>query len=119
MSFIRAKQRGVTGVFPHNANRRFLVPLRTLLLPVVFENQIGAVPDGTVGVPQSFDVAPLLSTTDQVVLTLTAGSLPVGISIVGLTLAGTPSGAEVTAFDITATNPLGSDTSSGTWTINL
>ncbi len=122
-SFLRHRQRAFTALSPHQANPNVLIPKRTskagsLIVPV-FVQQIGAIPDGNVGVPVVFDVEPLLNTTKGVVLTVTAGVMPSGIAIVGLTLAGTPSGAEVTAFDITATNAAGSDTSSATWTINL
>ena len=122
-SFIVHRQRALTSISPHAGNPGVIVPKRTsragsLIVPV-FVTQIGAIPNGNVGVPVVFDVAPLLNTTAGVVLTVTAGVMPVGISIVGLTLAGTPSGAEVTAFDITATNPAGADTSSATWTIDL
>ena len=123
VDMIRPRQRVVTAVSPHNMNSNVLVPNRTsrrgsLIVPV-FLQQIGAIPDGNVGVPVVFDVEPLLNTTAGVVLTVTAGVMPSGIAIVGLTLAGTPDTVELTAFDITATNAAGSDPSSATWTINL
>ena len=121
--FIRARQRAVTSLSPHQGNRGVLVPKRTsragsLIVPV-WVTQIGVLANGNVGVPVTEDLAPNLNTTAGVVLTVTAGTLPVGIAIVGLTLSGTPTGTEVTAFDITATNPAGADTSSGNWTIDL
>ena len=121
--FIRARQRAFTALSPHSGNAGVFVPKRTskagsLIVPV-WVTQIGVLANGNVGVPVVEDLAPNLNTTAGVVLTVTSGVLPSGINIVGLTLAGTPTGAEVTAFDITATNPAGSDVSSGTWTIDL
>lgn len=121
--FIRARQRAFTALSPHSGNAGVFVPKRTskagsLIVPV-WVIQIGALANGNVGVPVVEDLEPLLNTTAGVVLTVTSGVMPGGIAIVGLTLAGTPTTQELTAFTITATNPAGSDSSAATWTIDL
>ncbi len=70
-------------------------------------------PDGQTNAQYDYDFAPLLNTTDGVVITETgAGSLPPGIAISGLTLTGIPT-AEGTYSNLqfTATNSAGSDQS--------
>ncbi len=69
-------------------------------------------PDGTVDEAYNYDFTPDLNTVSGVVLTSTGGPLPSGLTIVGLTLQGTPDTvADTTNIRITATNGAGSDES--------
>lgn len=114
---IRARQRSITALSPHQANMQHLVPSRPAIVPVFAA--IGVIPNGNVGVPVRVDLSSFLNIGAGVVLTVTSGALPLGIAIVGLTLQGTPTTNEATAFDLTATNSAGADASSATWTIDL
>ena len=70
------------------------------------------VPDGEDTVAFNYDFTPDLNTTSGVVLTSTGAALPSGLSIVGLTLQGTPDTvANNTGIQITATNGSGADQS--------
>ena len=69
-------------------------------------------PDGEVGIAYNYSLAQHLNTTTGVVITLTDGPLPSGLSIVGLNITGTPDTEETqSGIRLTATNVSGSDLS--------
>lgn len=71
-----------------------------------------APPEATVGVAYSYDMASLLTGDGPITLTLTAGTLPDGLNIVGLTIEGTPTTDTVaTGLALTATNAVGTEVS--------
>lgn len=75
-----------------------------------------APPAGTVGVPYSYDLAPLF-TGDA--LAFSANVLPAGLSISGSVITGTPTTVEAPSVTVTATNAAGSaSTDPATLTIN-
>lgn len=69
-------------------------------------------PNGTVGVVYNYNLAAHLNTTSGVVITVTGGVLPAGLTISGLAISGVPNTQELASgLQLTATNVSGADQS--------
>ena len=122
MSFIRARQPAITRLFPHQANRRFVVPNRKTTeqsIPVM--GTVAAQSDVQLIAITPVDMKPFLVSGTGI--TWSAANLPTGLTIAPTTgiVSGTaPAAAVFAAATITATNAFGADTSAAfTWTITV
>jgi len=102
MSFIRGKQRVVTALFPHQGNRRFIVPGRLPCDPPAALGDIG-LQEWPVGVGVNFSVAPYFTGSNLQYSYF--GFLPTGVTFENGAFVGTPTtegqagGGEVRAFN--------------------
>lgn len=111
MSFLRARQRVVTALTPHNGNMRWLVPGKRVVHPPVFS---GPIVDQAwqVAVPVSLDVSAFFEGDPVITYAIVAGALATGLTLsaAGL-ITGTPTIVESGSFTVGGSNPYGSTTS--------
>ncbi len=121
MSFLRARQPVVTRLFPHNANRKYLVAGRKTTeqsIPVM--GVVAAQSDTQLIAIAPVDMKPFLISGDNI--TWSATGLPTGLTISSTTgiVSGTAPAAAGFNPTITATNEFGTDTSAAfVWTITV
>ncbi len=122
MSFIRARQPIMTRLFPHQANRRFLVPSRKTTeqsIPVM--GVVAAQSDTQLIAIAPVDMSAFL-VSGAPPITWSATGLPTGLSIAAATGIVTGTAPAAAGFNptITATNAFGADTSASfVWTITI
>ncbi len=122
MSFLRARQPAVTRLFPHNANRKYLVAGRKSTeqsIPVM--GVVAAQGNTQLIAIAPVDMKPFLISGDNI--TWSAANLPTGLTIdaaTGIVTGTAPAAAVFSTCTITATNEFGEDTSAAfVWTISV
>lgn len=122
MSLIRARQPALTRVFPHQANRRFVIPSRGAIGQIPLMGVVAAQSD-----TQLIAIVPV-AMADFLIrgakpITWSAANLPTGLTIdvdTGIVSGTAPAAAVFSTCTITATNGFGADTSAAfTWTITV
>ena len=123
MSFLRARQPAITRLFPHQANRKYLVAGRESTqqaIPVM--GTVAAQSDTQLIAITPVDMKPFL-VSGAPVITWSAANLPTGLTIdsaTGIVSGTAPAAAVFSTCTITATNGFGADTSAAfTWTISV
>lgn len=127
MSFLRARQPAITRVFPHNANRKYIVAGRQSTQQFIEANRpimgvVAAQANTQLIAIAPVDMKPFL-TQGADPITWSAANLPTGLTISSTTgiVSGTaPAAAVFSTCTITATNEFGADTSVAfVWTISI